>query len=528
MEPDDTTSDAAPGPDRNPRRDETVEAIEAAGSATAGIATSGGEPSPGLALRVGLVAVVTLVAFESLAVITILPDVETDLGGLAWYGWVTTAFFLGTMLGIVFAGDQTDRRGAGPPYLGGLVLFAVGLLVGGLAPSMPVLVLGRFVQGFGAGVVPAIGYIAIGRLFAPAERPRMFAILSTAWIVPGIFGPVLAERVAHTLSWRWVFLGLLPLVAVAGMVVLPPIFKLGPAQPAAEPAGRDDGEATTATSAHVPSTSASAPAASGTEPSARVATLSARRRMYLAARVAAGAALVIAGLDNRPLLMVGGIVAGLAVGLPALIQIVPPGTLRATPGLPAVVLSRGLLTFAFLGTDTFVPYALVSGRGRTTLAGSVAVTMTTLAWTSASWLQQRRIAELGERIYIRRGFLVLAPAIAIVAFGALPDVAPFWVIHIGWTFGGFAIGLAYSAHAQQLLRLAPAGGYGNATSSMQLFDNLGVALGTGILGAAVSSGVDGAGWRPGSAVAVALLITLAVAVGGIALSRRLDPGRVEA
>ena len=93
------------------------------------------------ALKVGLIAVVTLVAFESLAVITILPDIEDDLGGIAWYGWVTTAFFLGTMIGIVYAGDQADRRGAARPYVRGLLLFAVGLVVAGLAPSMPVLVL---------------------------------------------------------------------------------------------------------------------------------------------------------------------------------------------------------------------------------------------------------------------------------------------------------------------------------------------------------------------------------------------------
>src|SRR5688572_33162105 len=94
------------------------------------------------ALTIGLVSIVTLVAFESLAVITILPDIEADLGGIAWYGWVTTAFFLGTMIGIVFAGDQADRHGAGRPYVLGLVLFGVGLLLGGLAPSMPVLVAG--------------------------------------------------------------------------------------------------------------------------------------------------------------------------------------------------------------------------------------------------------------------------------------------------------------------------------------------------------------------------------------------------
>ena len=178
------------------------------------------------ALTIGLVAVVTLVAFEALAVITILPDIAEDLGGIAWYGWVTTAFFLGTMVGIVFAGEQADRRGAGRPYVIGLVLFAVGLTVGGLAPTMPVLVAGRFVQGLGAGVVPAIGYVAIGRVYAVEERARMFAVLSTAWVVPGIVGPALAERISSLVGWRWVFLGLLPFVAVAGSLIVPSMARL--------------------------------------------------------------------------------------------------------------------------------------------------------------------------------------------------------------------------------------------------------------------------------------------------------------
>ena len=81
-----------------------------------------------------------------------------------------------------------------------------------------VLVVGRFVQGLGAGVVPAIGYVAIGRAYTVEQRARMFAILSTAWVVPGVVGPALAERVSSCAGWRWVFLGLLPLVVVAGLV----------------------------------------------------------------------------------------------------------------------------------------------------------------------------------------------------------------------------------------------------------------------------------------------------------------------
>lgn len=449
------------------------------------------EPQPDQrrrALQVGLVAVVTLVAFESLAVITILPAIEDDLGGVAWYGWVTTAFFLGTMLGIVFAGDQADRHGAGRPYVGGLVLFAVGLLVGGLAPSMPVLVVGRFVQGLGAGVVPAIGYVAIGRAFAEADRPRMFAVMSTAWVVPGIVGPVLAERVAEGLGWRWVFLGLLPLVAVAGSFVVPAMRRIGPAEHA--------------TTDRVPFW---------------------RHRMVEALRVALGAALVVASFTASRWLLAPGLVAGVIVGLRPLGRLTPRGTLRAAPGLPTTILSRGLLTFAFFGTDTFVPYAITDGRGHSGFAGSVSVTMATLAWTVGAWLQERWITRTGESWFIRAGYVAMVPAILLVGLASLPDAVPFWLIHVGWALGGLGIGLGYAAHSQQTLRVTSADEYGAATSSLQLLDNLGVALGTGAVGVVVTLG-DDLGWHPGEAVASGLLLAAAVAAMGALVSRRLPTG----
>ena len=431
-------------------------------------------------------SVVTLVAFESLAVITILPDIESDLGGIAWYGWVTTAFFLGTMIGIVFAGDQADRYGAGRPYVGGLVLFAVGLVVGGLAPAMPVLVAGRFVQGLGAGVVPAIGYVAIGRAFSEAERPRMFAILSTAWVVPGLVGPVLAERVSEVFGWRWVFLGLFPLVAVAGTMVVPAMMRIGPV-------ARD-----------------------GPQPTVALA----RHRLVEAARVAAGAALVITSFTASRWLLLPGVVGGLLVGLGPLARLTPPGTLRARPGLPSVILSRGLLTFAFFGADTFVPYALHSGRGQSVFVGSVAVTMATLSWTIGTWIQDRWIVRTGEAHFVRLAYAVLAPAIVVVALGAIPGFLPFWVIPVGWAFGGLGIGLGYSAHSQLTLRCAPAGSYGAATASLQLLDNLGIALGTGAAGVVVTLG-DDVGWPPGDAAAVAFGVTAGVAAIGLVVSRHL-------
>ena len=97
-----------------------------------------------------------------------------------------------------------------------------------------------------------------------------------------------------------------------------------------------------------------------------------------------------------------------------------------------MILSRGLLTFAFFGTDTFVPYALHSGRGASVFVGSVAVTLATLSWTIGTWIQDRWIGRTGEACFVRLAYAVLLPAIVVVALGALPDLLPFWVIHVGW------------------------------------------------------------------------------------------------
>ena len=85
-------------------------------------------------LTVGLVLTITLVAFEALAVATVMPIVEQELGDIELYGWVFTAFMLGSLIGIVVAGGLIDRRGLGGPFVAGIGLFAIGLVIGGLAP----------------------------------------------------------------------------------------------------------------------------------------------------------------------------------------------------------------------------------------------------------------------------------------------------------------------------------------------------------------------------------------------------------
>ena len=171
-------------------------------------------------LTIGLLMAVTIVAFEALAVSTVMPKAEEDLGNLALYGWVFSGFLLASVIGIAWAGEQADRYGPGRPLAIGMTLFTIGLLIAGLAPSMLILVAGRVVQGLGAGALPAIVYVVIGRGYSESLRPRMLAMLASAWVVPGFIGPAIGGAVAEWVSWRATFLMIVPLIPLSALLTL--------------------------------------------------------------------------------------------------------------------------------------------------------------------------------------------------------------------------------------------------------------------------------------------------------------------
>jgi MFS family permease len=441
----------------------------------------GGLWTPGVRpLTAGLVMTVTLVAFESLSVATILPVVSRQLGDVRLYGWVFSAFFLSSLVGIVVSGSLSDRQGIGMPLVGGLVIFGAGLAVAGTAPDMPVLVAGRVVQGFGAGSVPAAAYAAIGRAYPHRLRPRMFAILSTAWVVPGLVGPALAAQVASHIGWRWVFLGLLPLVAISCAVTIPSLKTVPP---------NLAGEAT--------------PVA-----------------LRAAILVAVGAGLLLAGITAAqpvysPLLLV----AGAVMLVPALRRLTPPGTFRARAGLPAAVLTRGLLTFGFFAGDAYVPLTLISIRHTSTTYAGVTLTVSTMAWTAASWVQAHRVERHGPRGLIAAGLALVVAGLAGMASLLWPAV-PLWVAPIAWAVAGFGIGMAYSPISLAALGWARPGEEGRVTASVQLSDVLGTALGTGVAGAAVAI-VHQHGPNPRLGLGLAFAAAAAVALVGLAVTPRL-------
>src|SRR5687768_17441677 len=286
-------------------------------------------------LTVGMLLTVVAWAFEALAVATILPATVDDLGGLHLYGWIFGAFMLSNLVGIAVAGSEVDRLGPTRPFAVGIALFVAGLLLGGTAPSMAVLIGARAVQGLGTGILGAVAYVVVGRAYPESTRPRMLALWSTGWVVPGLVGPAIAGFVADTASWRWVFFGIVPFPLLALALTASSIRQIPPGVTGPREWGR------------------------------------LRDAVFLAV----GFAAVLAGFGRErlliglPLVVIGG-----AVGLPALSRLMPPGTLRAAPGPAAAVAALAVLNFGFFGVEVFIPLALSDLRGRGTAFSGLALT----------------------------------------------------------------------------------------------------------------------------------------------------------
>lgn len=457
--------------------------------AASGPEAGGGLWSPGRRpLTVGLVLTITLVAAEALAVTAAMPIVARELGGLELYGLVFSAFTVGALVGIVLAGNLIDRHGVVLPFVLGLSLFAIGLAIAGAAVSMPILIAARLLQGLGGGAIPVIAYVAIGRSLPVHLRPQMFATLSTAWVLPGLLGPGIAGIVAETFDWRWVFFGLLPLLAVSGAMSFRGLQGL-----------------------------ADAPApGSGSEASRGSAGL----RISDGLIVGVGVSMLMVGLSSdSPLLIAGLGATGLAMTLWAFLRLTPPGTLVAARGYPTAVLLRGLLTFAFFTVDAYVTLLLVEVRGWSAAAAGLALTAATVSWTAGSWTQARLSSRFPHELFVRVGFPIVAIGIAGLGLVLLPGV-PAWLAVPIFALGGFGMGLTYAQFALIVLRDVPRDSQGTVTSGLTLSDTLGTALGLSVAGAFISTSVR-AGAGPGPGLAAAIVLGTVAAILGWALAPRL-------
>ncbi|WP_246842800.1 MFS transporter [Allokutzneria sp. NRRL B-24872] len=429
-----------------------------------------------------LILLVTLAAFEAMSVGTALPTLVAELGGQDLYSWPFTSFLAASVIGTVLSGRVCDRLGPVPSLVVAPGLFFAGLVVAGVADNMWVLLVGRVLQGAGAGAQIVALYVMVALVYPERDRPAAFGALSAAWVVPSLVGPGLAGLATELLSWRVVFLGLAPLVLI-GWLLLIPVVKTLRARPDAVPEQPD------------------AP----------------RKGLPLAAVCAAVGLSALTWAAEHPQLsslFLG--LGGLVLLAPSLRRLLPPGTLRGKSGLPVVVLSRGLLSGSFFAVQAYIPLVLSNVHGYSPTLAGVPLTVGSLGWSAAAAWQARQ-RDVQSEVMIRRGFLLLAVALAGAVLIA-PAWGPAWLIYPLWAIAGFGMGTAMPNIAVRVLALSTPGDRGFNGAAAQVCDMFGSAALIGLGGVLV--GAIASASQPTAAVIPLDLVMAGFALLGAALISR--------
>jgi MFS family permease len=424
----------------------------------------------------GILILMTIIAFEAMAVATALPTAARSLHGLAAYGWSFTGFLVASVVGMVASGMYSDQRGPRMPLLVGLALFIAGLALGGVANAMWVLVAARTVQGIAVGLLITAMYVVMGEVYADQIRPRIFAALASAWIVPGLIGPVISGWITEHLSWRWVFGGLAPFVALGGLMLVPSLRHLR---------------------THTSHGALADP-----------------RRIGFAVLAAAGIAAVAnvgehQSAANIAIALVG--VVGMVVGLRRLL---PKGTVTFRAGVPAAVAFRGVLAGIFFGMEAIVPLTLTVQHHYSPTLSGMPLMLTAVSWAIGSNIQGR-LKHANWPLLVATGLCLMGVAgvgMALVGSRAVPG----WGAFIAWPIAGLGAGFGLTSASVALLEFTNDADRGSDSAALQLSDSLMSALCTSLSGAFVAAAAHG---RISYGVGFATVYLAMAAVGVVAIAR---------
>jgi MFS family permease len=401
----------------------------------------------------GLFLSVFLAMLDAQVVATALPRIAAEFGGTGSYAWVTTAYLLAGSVTAPLYGKLGDVFGRKRVLLGALALFLLGSLACGLAPSAPLLIAGRVLQGAGSGGLFVSVGASLGEMFTPREGAKYFGWFSICFAVASLAGPVVGGVLTGLTGWRSIFLVNLPL----GLLALALLTKLD---------------------------------------------LPRRRRE--------------APFDFAGVALLGGAITGFtlltpwSVGLGAVAAVAFVFTERKAdaPVLPlrlfkdrtftvSVVLSV-LAGFAFLGSINYIAVLLQADAGPA--EGGLRLVPMTLAVALSSVIASKIIARTGAYRWAPRLSMALGllAVLGLLTLDALPLVLGCLVVF------GLAAGLNLQVLALATQNTAPPADRGAVAAGVNLARALGSSLGPVALGFAYNAGTHG--------VFLALLPVLALAL----------------
>jgi MFS family permease len=432
---------------------------------------------PALAVLLGGVL---LHSMNVLIVATVLPSIVAEVGGATMMSWPTTAFLASSILAATCTGLLTVAIGARNAYCAGAVIFGVGALVCAHAASMGYFIAGRFVQGFGGGSLSAVAYILVRRTFPEPTLPRALALISGAWSVSILVGPLAAGVFARHGDWRSVFIGVTALAVLLAAAAVRTL----PGAPRERAAAR--------------------PAV----PGARVA-LICLAIVTLSSAAVMDAPVMKAGFIALTLAALAGM---LRLDRSASVRLLPSDAFSMSSVTGVTLWTALLLAMAYSPLQIFVPLFLQRLHGFEPLGAGYAVAGASLGWTAAA------LAVAGLSNLWSRRMLILGPAAmatGLLGVGVLGASGPIAGLLLAIVLVGLGIGMCWAFVAQRVMGGALPGDATIAASAMPTVQQVGLALGGAAAGlvanvAGLSRGddagiVQAAFWVPASFTCAALI-----------------------
>ncbi|WP_370961530.1 MFS transporter [Amycolatopsis sp. cg9] len=414
-----------------------------------------------------------VVTLDAVIVNVALPEMRADLGGgITGLQWVVDGYTLMFAAFLLSAGSLVDRIGAKRAFGLGVGVFVLTSLACGVAPTLPALVVFRFLQGTAAAVVMPSSMALIAQAYPdPVRRGRAVAVWAMGGAVASSAGPVLGGLLT-TASWRWIFLITVPVGVVA--VVL--LARVAPSARHRAPFDRT-GQAVGAVAAAALVYGA----------------IEAGRSGFTAPHVVAAFALAVAGLAG----------------------FVPVEARSTHPVLPLELLrSRTVVTvvvvgFAFMVGYYGMPFVLslvLQQRGLSPVETGAVFLPMMLAGLVLTPIVPRVTERAGTRPVVTAGLALIAGGLAVLA--VLPTTTPGWVIAAAMVPVGVGGPTVIPPIIAVLLGAVGARRAGTASGVLNTSRQLGGALAVAVFGALLAGP---SGWDTGMRVSLLLAAAIAAA-----------------
>ncbi len=169
-------------------------------------------------MLVGVILTGLLSVLDSTLVVPLLATIGDEFSAGSAVSWLIAGYLLTSTVSIPLWGRWMDLRGERNAMWVALLVFAIGTFIAMLATSLPLLILGRLVQGVGAGGLVPVGQAIVAGRCTGEERARLQVYYNVAYGTAAGLGPLIGGALIGV-SWRWAFAVILPMIVLAGLLL---------------------------------------------------------------------------------------------------------------------------------------------------------------------------------------------------------------------------------------------------------------------------------------------------------------------